>query len=279
VARPRRTSRRTLTTLIVLVLVSVTIISIDESGRTHSLTSGVRSVADDVFTPLRNGTNDVLRPIGNFFAGSVNYGSVVQENHNLQRELGQLRLQLNERPSLERQLQEVLALQHLPFLGSIPTVMAQTEVINISNFAATIQIDKGRSEGVTLGLPVVGAGGLAGQVVAANHNTATVRLVTDGQSKVGVNIGTSPNQATVDGQGPGTPMTVDFIAPGTPIHKGEVLYTNGLAGAEYPPGIPVAYVTSIKTLTGASQLSVTAEPMANLDQLSYVAVVQWQPTP
>ncbi len=278
-ARPRRSARRTLTTLIVLVLISVTIISIDESGRTHSLTSGIKSVASDVFTPLRNGTNDVLRPIGNFFAGAVNYGSVVQENHNLQRQLGQLRLQANEQPSLERQLRDLMALQHLPFLGSIPRVMAQTVATDVSNFAATIEINKGRSEGVTLGLPVVGAGGLVGQVVAATHDTATVRLITDGQSKVGVTIGTTNNQATVDGQGPGTPMTADFIPPGTPIAKGEVMYTNGLAGAEYPPGIPVAYVTSIKALTGASQLSVTVEPMANLNQLSYVAVVQWQPTP
>jgi rod shape-determining protein MreC len=279
VAKPRRSTRRTLTTLIVLVLISVTVISIDESGRTHSLTSGVKSVGDDIFTPLRNGTNDVLRPIGNFFAGAVNYGSVVQENHNLQRQLGQLKLRDNEEPYLQRQLRELLALQHLPFLDSIPTVLAETKAINISNFASTIEINQGRSQGVTLGLPVVGAGGLVGQVVAATHNTATVRLITDGQSKVGVSIGRTSNVATVDGQGPHAPMSAEFIAPGTPIAKGQVMYTNGLAGAEYPPGIPVGYVTSIKTLTGSSQLTVTVEPMANLDQLAYVQVVQWQPTP
>ena len=47
---------------VVLVLISVTVITLDESGRTHSLTSGIKSVATDVFSPLRSGVNDILRP-------------------------------------------------------------------------------------------------------------------------------------------------------------------------------------------------------------------------
>jgi rod shape-determining protein MreC len=278
VAKPRR-SRRTLTTLIVLILVSVTVISIDTSGRTHSITSGLRSAANDIFSPLRAGVNDVLEPIGNFFAGAVHYGSVVQENHKLQAELGRLRQQVVTQPFEERQLRQVLALQHLPFLGQIPTVTAETLAVDASNFAATIQINKGRSDGVQVGMPVVGSGGLVGQIVQANHGSSTVRLLTDGQSKVGVTFGNPPQQSTVDGQGPGDPMTADFIAPGTPIHLQQVMYTNGLQGGEFPQGIPVAFVTSVHTLAGASQISVQVQPMANLNQLTYVDVVQWYPTP
>ena len=277
-AKPRR-SRRTLTTLVVLILVSVTVISIDESGRTHSVTSGVRSVANDIFSPLRAGVNDIVQPIGNFFAGAFHYGSLAQENQKLQATIGRLRQQVAERPFEERQLRELLALNHLPYLGGIPTVLAQTQIIDVSNFAATIQIDKGRSDGVGLGMPVVGAGGLVGQVVQANHTTATVRLLTDGQSKVGVTFGRPAQQATVDGQGPGDPLTADFIAPSTPISRGQVMYTNGLQGGEFPAGIPVAYVTAVHTLPGASQMSVAVQPMANLNQLAYVAVVQWYPAP
>jgi len=278
VAKPRR-SRRTLTTLIVLILISVTVISIDTSGRTHSITSGLRSVANDIFSPLRSGVNDVLEPIGNFFAGAVHYGSVVEENHKLQAELGKIRQQVVTQPFQNRQLRQVLALQHLPFLGQIPTVMAETQAVDASNFAATIQINKGRSEGVQVGMPVVGAGGLVGQIVQANHSSSTVRLLIDGQSKVGVSFGNPAEQATVNGQGPGDPMTADFIAPGTPIQLRQVMYTNGLQGGEFPQGIPVAYVTSVHALPGASQMTVQVQPMANLDQLTYVDVVQWYPTP
>ncbi len=276
--RPRR-SRRTLTTVLILVVLSITIITVDQTGRTHGITSGLKSVATDVFSPLRNGVNDIVDPIGNFFAGAVHYGSVQQENEKLQHTLGQLRQQVAAQSFQQRQLDQLMALDHLPYLAQLPTVTAQTVAVGTSDFAATIVVDKGRSSGVDVGMPVVGAGGLVGQVVQTSHGTATVRLITDGQSSVGVAFGAQQQFATLDGQGPGDPLSVDFVAPGTAIHVGERLFTNGLQGAEYPRGIPVGYVTSVHTVQGSSQETVTAQPLANLNQLWYVDIVQWNPAP
>ncbi len=275
-ARSRR-SRRTLT-VIILVVLSLSLISLDLNGRTHSLTSGVKSVANDVYAPLRQGVLDIISPIGNFFAGAFNYGSLQAENQRLQRTIGQLHAAQLEQGFEKNQLREITALQNLPFLQALPTVTAQTQDEYASNFTATITLDKGRADGVDVGYPVVGAGGLVGQVIQSFHHTCVVRLVTDGQSKVGVAFGPA-NQysAVVDGQGPGSSMTADLVAPQTPVQKGEVMYTSGLQAASYPPGIPVATVRSFHTAAGASQESIEVDPAANLSQLAYVDVVQWVP--
>jgi rod shape-determining protein MreC len=274
VARSRR-SRRTLT-VVILVVLSLSLISLDLNGRTHSLTSGVKSVANDVYAPLRQGVLDIISPIGNFFAGAFNYGSVQSENQRLQRTIGQLRAAQSERTFEQNQLRELTALQNLPFLQSLPTVTAQTQDEYSSNFTATITLDKGRADGVDVGFPVVGAGGLVGQVIQSFHHTSVVRLISDGQSKVGVTFG---NQLTgiVDGQGPSTSMTADLVPPNTPLHKGEKMFTSGLNAASFPPGIPVARVRSFHTAAGASQESIVVDPLADLDQLAYVDVVQWVP--
>ncbi len=273
-ARSRR-SRRTLT-VIVLVVLSLSLISLDLNGRTHSLTSGVKSVANDVYSPLRQGVVDIISPIGSFFAGAFNYGSLQSENEKLQRTIGQLRAAQAERPFEENQLKQLLALQNLPFLQSLPTVTAQTQDQYSSNFTATITLDKGRADGVDVGFPVVGSGGLVGQVIQSFHHTSVVRLVTDGQSKVGVTFG---NQLTgiVDGQGPSNSMTADLVAPHTPLHKGERMYTSSLDAASFPSGIPVATVRSFHTAAGASQESILVDPAADLSHLAYVDVVQWVP--
>jgi rod shape-determining protein MreC len=276
VAKPRR-SRRTLT-IVVLVLLSLTIITVDLSGRTHHLTSGIKSVASDVFNPLRSGVNDILRPVGDFFAGAVHYGSLQTENQKLQATVGQLRQAKAEQAFKNQQLQQLLALEHLPYLDSLPTVTAKTIAISPSNFTSTITIDQGRSDGVDVGDPVVGAGGLIGQITESYHHSAVVQLINDGQSKVGVTFGTEQSLGTVDGQGPSNPMTADYIAPGTPLTKGEIMYTSGLNGADFPSGIPVATVQSFHTPTGATQISVTVRAAANLNQVAYVAVVQWAPS-
>jgi rod shape-determining protein MreC len=263
-------------TVVVLVVLSLSLISLDLNGRTHSVTSGIKSVANDVYSPLRQGVLDIVSPIGGFFAGAFDYRSVQAQNEQLQRTIGQLRAGQSEKSFEQAQLRQLLALQNLPFLAALPTVTAQTTDEYSSNFTATITLDKGRDDGVDVGYPVVGSGGLVGQVIASYHHSCIVQLITDGQSKVGVTFG---NQLTgiVDGQGPGNDLTLDLVPPHTPLSKGQPLSTSGLQAAAFPPGIPVGTVESFHTAAGASQESVTVNAAANLGELAYVDVVQWEP--
>jgi rod shape-determining protein MreC len=265
-------------TVVVLVVLSLSIISLDLNGRTHGITSGVKSVANSVFSPLRGAVDDVIDPIGDVFAGAVHYGALQSENQKLQATIGQLRQVQAERGFEQSQLRNVMALQNLPFLDALSTVTAQTQEIYTSNFTMTITIDKGRADGVDVGMPVVGAGGLVGQVIQSFHHTAVVQLITDGQSRVGVSFGQGLSlTGTVDGQGPDSSMTADLIAPHTALTKGEKMYTSSLDAAAFPPGIPVARVKSFHTSAGASQEAVSVTPIANLTQLAYVDVVVWEP--
>ncbi|MGH9087510.1 MAG: rod shape-determining protein MreC [Acidimicrobiales bacterium] len=279
-AKARR-SRRTLTTLVVLVLISVSVITLDETGRAHSLISGSRSVASTVFSPVRSGVNGVLDPIGRFFAGAFHYGALQQENQKLQAELGKLRQDLASSKfdaTQEEKLQRLLAINTLPSVHQLPKVPAQVTAVGPSNFAATVTIDKGRGQGVSVGDPVMAAGGLIGRVVKASHTTATVQLVTDGQSTVGVTYGNG-ELATLAGLGPGKDLSLQLVATNTAIGTGQQLVTDALAGAQFPAGIPVAKVATVHAVSGAADKQVTAEPLADLGDLSYVEVLQWSPAP
>lgn len=282
-ARPRR-SRRTLIVLLVLVLISVTVISIDESGRTHSITSGFKSVATAIFTPIRSGVNGVLHPIGDLFAGAFNYGSLQEENHKLQAEVSRLRLQAARAAHAQaqlRQLDKLLRSHALQSLATLHLVTASTTARQESNFTVTITIDKGRSDGVAVGDPVVGGGGLVGKVVFAGHSSAEVQLITDGSSTVGVTFGTPPSNAVVKGQGPGRAMKATLTVTSLPseVKVGQKMFTSVQAGASYPSGIPVGRVVSVRTTPGATEKDVRVQPLADLSTLAYVQVVQWSTAP
>ncbi|MGH9028840.1 MAG: rod shape-determining protein MreC, partial [Acidimicrobiales bacterium] len=156
-----------MTTLLVLVLVSVTIITLDETGRARLLTSGAKSVASDVYSPLRRAVNGVLDPVGRLFAGAVGYGSLERENQKLRNEILALENQQAADGFSGRvyaQLQRLQAIDELPSLAALKEVFAEVTAQNVSNFAATVEIDKGGDQGVQLGDAVVGPGGLVGQV-------------------------------------------------------------------------------------------------------------------
>ncbi len=275
-ARPRR-SRRPRTILLILVLVSVTIVTLDARGSLRSVTSGLRTVAADAMSPVRSLVDAVTRPVGSFLAGSVHYGAVSQQNQKLQAEVGRLRQQVLQQNDAEQRLRQLTALENLPFAGNLQEVACQVIAYNTSDFAATVTIDKGRADGVTIGMPVVGSGGLVGMVVLASHHTATVRLVTDGQSVVGAAYGTAGTPAIVAGDGWGKPLSGQLVPADTPLPRGTLFSTSGLQGAAFPPGIPVARVIRASTGTVASQEIVTLAPVVDLAHLRYVAVLLWGP--
>ena len=277
-ASPRR-SRRPRTTLLILLLAAVTIISLDARGGFHRITSGVKTVASDAFAPVRSGIDGIIEPIGSFLAGSVHYGAVRQQNQKLQQEINQLRQAQASQHDIDQAMKQLSALLNLTFVGNLQTVPAEVTNYGTSDFAATIDISVGRNNGVQLGMPVVGAGGLVGQVVQANHSTATVRLITDGQSSVGVRFGPAPGSlGLLTGQGSGKPLNADFVQSNTALTNGEVFTTSGLQGALFPPGLPVARVVSHRNGSASSQETVALQPLSDLAHLRYVSVVLWGPS-
>jgi rod shape-determining protein MreC len=270
VAQPR--GRRRVVSLSIFMLAALTLLAVG-----GPLRNPASSLARAIVSPFVSVVRGVTKPIGEAFAGTFNYGAVVAQNHALSSELGHLRLLQAESAFQTRQLRDLLSLNKLPFVSSLPTVTAQTTAQNLSNFAATIEIDKGSSDGVLVGMPVVAGGGLVGIVTIASSGGSTVTLITDASRTIGVTFGTAGYSAVVHGQGPSKNLAAEFVAPGTPVHAGEPFYTSGLQGGLYPAGIPVGSVVASASRQGATQLSVSIQPLANLHQLSYVDVVLWEP--
>lgn len=255
-------------------MASLAIAALALSGRTHDLGSAARGVAD----PFGRAAADVVRPVGSFFANTFHYGSVQKENEQLEYLLGQLKLQQTEVPYERSQLRMLESLQSIPFVHA-STVIAETIDETSSGFGATITLDKGSGDGVRDGFAVVGRFGLVGEVTAVTKHTCIVRLVTDGQSRIAVSFGTSGQyNAVVIGQGPGVGLNADFVATNVPIKVGEELVTSQLQATSFPPDIPIGTASSFHTPAGASQRTVTVTPSLKLNELLYVAIVQWSPS-
>ncbi len=267
-----RQARRRFTVLAIAVAISVILIVTQSS-----LGGAVKSVGSTVLSPFAFVINGVTRPIGNFLSGALNYSSATNENAKLRAQVARLRMSQAEVAYERRQVANVLGLQNLPFLNQLPTQTAQTTGISQSNFSATITISKGSSSGIAAGMAVVGAGGYVGQVVSTSSASSLVRLVTDGQTRIGVTFGTTPVMGMLKGNGHGSPLAVAYVPFNSLVHIGETVYTNGLSGSTFPAGIPVGHVITARSLATAAQMQIVIAPDANLGNLTYVNVVLWEP--
>ena len=271
-----RRTRRSITTFVALALISIILIAF--SGQASSGVIGtVKSVGSAIVSPVVSVVDAITKPIGNLFAGAINYGAVSAENGRLRATIGRLEQQRTSTAFQVQQLKELSALQDIPFLGSLKTVTAATTSISTSNFASTITVNRGTDDGVAIGMPVVGGGGLVGQIIDTSGTTSTIRLVTDGASHVGGVFGRSSTYGVVNGVATGRLLNVDFVAPHTKIRIGQTVYTNGLNGAEYPAGIPLGTVRSASTPVNSIQMAIQLAPSADLDHLAFVDIVIWVP--
>jgi rod shape-determining protein MreC len=263
--------------LAVLVLAALTLVTIDARDGGHGFTGDVRAKAHDVFAPMQRATHDVLRPIGNFLSGAVDYGSLRRQNEQLRDEVASLENKSIQSSAEQYEAEQVLAEEHLPFLGSIPNISVQVINNESSNFENAVTVNKGTTSGIAVGEPVVAEGGLVGTVEFAGATTATVLLMTDPTFSVGVQLGPK-NVGTATGLGLTQPMkvTVDTPAQAPPtLSKGQAVYTSGLALEKFPPNIPVGRVASYSIASGAAEPNITLTPLVNLNQLDYLQVLLW----
>jgi rod shape-determining protein MreC len=271
-----RRNGRSRATLLFLVLTSITIITLDFRGDGSGVIGRVRNVATDAFAPVRDTADSVLSPVGNAFSGITGYGKLEDENARLKSQIADLQGQRTRNQDAEVQLKELLALDHLDFVGNIPTVAARVVSAPVSNFEQTIELDRGTNDGVDVDMPVVTGAGLVGRVVEASGKRSMVRLVTDPGSSVGMLVSGSGETGVAQGEGPNRTMSVGFIDVAADVHRGDLAVTSGLQGGSdvYPAGVPIGRVVRARKIAGELQQQVDIRPLADVAHLRYVKVLR-----
>jgi rod shape-determining protein MreC len=274
-------SSRTRNVIAVLVLLSLTLVTIDARSHGSGVLSEVRSKVSDAFSPLQRATHAALRPIGNFLTGALDYGSLRNENEHLRQELAQQQSQAAASQAEQQEAQQVLHNQQLDqaTLGNIPFVSVQIIQEGSSNFDNTVTVDKGTANGLVIGQPVLAAGGLVGTIVAASRHSAVVDLLTDPNFVVGVSL-SGGNVGSAQGSGRLLPVKVTVVSTNRPVPQetvGQVLVTSGLSMEKFPKGIPVGKVTKVVKTPGAIEPEIDLEPIVDPTSISYLDVALWSP--
>ncbi|MBF8280564.1 MAG: rod shape-determining protein MreC [Candidatus Magasanikbacteria bacterium] len=115
-----------------------------------------------------------------------------------------------------------------------------------SGAANLLIADRGKNSGVTKGSPVVAAYGvLVGIVEDVQDDTAYIRLLSDGQSKVAATtLGRSQSLGIVSG-GFGLALRLDLIPQNEEIHERDLIITSGLEDA-IPKGLIIGEIEAIQ---------------------------------
>ena len=139
-------------------------------------------------------------------------------------------------------------------------------------YSRKVFIDRGSTQGVLPGSPVINDSGVLGQVTRVYPLSAEVTLLTDRDAAIPVLNPRTQQRSAAFGAGEGDLMELRFVAGNADVQVGDALFTSGVDGV-YPPGLAVATVVKVdrKVESGFARISLQAR--ARADGVRHVLVL------
>jgi len=150
--------------------------------------------------------------------------------------------------------------------------MAELMSVNLDPYKHQIVINKGELNQTYPGQPLLDADGVMGQVVHVGPYTSTAVLITDTSHAIPVQVNRNGLRTIALGSGTINRLELPYLPNNSDILVGDLLITSGLGG-RFPPGYPVATVSTIEQDPGQAFARITATPMAKLDRSREVLLV------
>ena len=274
-----KTVRRRRAVLAVLVVLSLILLTAyfgeAPGGRLHSVQRGFLTV----ISPIQDGANKALKPVRDLLGWAGDTLHAKGQRNELVKQVDRLRRQVVADQAEKHSYRELLALYHLDSQLSIANYHPVTATVvgkSPNIWYATVTIDKGTADGLSVNDPVINGEGLVGKVVQVASDGAQVSLLTDSTFGVSARLSASGAIGIVQPRvGDPNDLLLQYLPANTATQPGDYVVTSGTVASGddslYPPGIPIGQVTSVNEESAFR--SVNVHPLADLHNLDVVQVL------
>ena len=261
--------------LIVYLTLAMIVMVIDHRG---GYLEGLRRVSSRVIEPVYR--------IAGFPAEAARAGRLAiatqthlaEENRRLREALLLAQVRLNRMAALAEQNERLKVLLDVQNDLGLGVQLAHLVDIDLDPFRHRVVIDAGSSQGISVGQPMLDAGGVMGQVVEVLPGTSVAMLITDPTHAIPVTIERTGLRTIAFGTGAIDRLQLPNIPISADVRVGDVLLTSGLGG-RFPAGFPVGEVREISNDESGMFAAAIARPAAALDRSGDVLLLHDLPQP
>jgi len=256
--------------LMMYILLAIVLMVMDQRGH---YVPRVRSVMEQAFEPLFLLVSWPAQALRSLDRRTRARGDLIEENQLLIEERLKMVASVQTQSALEHENQRLRTL--LQATGGMTYNFQFAELIRVDQdpFSHKIWIDRGADQQVTPGQAVIDGLGIVGQVEEVHRHSATVRLISDPDHALPVQI----NRTGLRTVAYGTGATSHLLMPNVPlqadISSGDLIVTSGL-GDRFPTGFPVGEVERVERNSGDTFATVYLRPFAALDRGREVLLIE-----
>jgi rod shape-determining protein MreC len=197
---------------------------------------------------------------------------LLEDNERLRRENLVLQGRSHQMASLQAENIRLRALLNSTAMLRDDVLVAELIGVSPDPVRHQVVLNKGESDGVFVGQPLIDAAGLIGQIVEVSAGNSRALLITDATHSIPVQVNRNGVRAIAEGTGALDALEIHHVSATTDIQEGDLLVTSGLGG-RFPVGYPVAVVTLVERDPGQPFARVLATPSAAMDRSRHVLLV------
>lgn len=189
-------------------------------------------------------------------------------------ELAQISVQASQMAAENAELRRLLGVKQAV---NVPSVAVEILFAATNPLHHTLVLTKGSQDGIAPGMPVIGEGGIVGQVLRVTRSTAEASLITDERISIPAIILRNGLRVVVYGAGLKGKIEIRYIAEGTDIKEGDSVVTSGIGGV-FPSGLAIGKVNKIEhnSFQGFTRAYIT--PSAHPENNLHFLVLLTEPT-
>lgn len=255
----------------VILLIAINIIVLSINKRHGDLPYGIGRIAIYIIAPFQNAVTHSIRFVKNVWSQYFFLISVAKENENLKKALSYA-IEENEKRN-EIELTNYRLRKLLNFKKTIDHQVLPAEIVgkDPSPWYQAILIDKGKSDGVERGQPVVIPEGIAGQVTEVLNNYSKVLLIIDQNSAVDALVQRTRARGVIKGDSTDRYL-FKYVLRKHDVRVGDTIVSSGLDGV-FPKGLRIGYVSEVVKPSSGIFQDVTVAPFIDFEKLEEVLVL------
>jgi rod shape-determining protein MreC len=247
----------------------------------HSVQRGIVAV----LAPVQTGASKVLSPVRDVFGWVSDTINAKSQNTILRRTNARLTKQVDSLLYAQyqnAQLRGLVKLDQSTSVNAYSPLSANVIERDPTLWYQTIEVDKGSGDGVRLSDPVIGNGGLVGDVTQVGPNFSIVTELTDAKYAVSALVEDGAGDTGVLQPAVGSPnqLVLGSLPPHAQIFAGQQVVTSGFQDSSrpgihslYPPGIPVGTVYNANQNTLINNQQVQVSPAVDVRRISVVQIL------
>jgi rod shape-determining protein MreC len=217
----------------------------------------------------------VQAPFGvwNWLTGSfADRANLREENERLTEALRVARIKALQFDSLNEENRRLRAIRSASQGIGERTLIAEIIHIDVDPFRHRVRINKGASDEVFKGQPVLDAFGIVGQVTRVDRYSSEIILISDNEHATPVQVNRNGIRTIAVGTGDVNKLTLPFLTVESDVKSDDLLVSSGLDGI-FPAGYPVAWISKVQRDPSQTFAVVEARPLAQLDRAREVLLL------